>query len=198
MADPKYRAADYLSAMQSLFPRGKVWPRDSDAVQTQVLSGLTPTYERSDQASIQLLQDAFPATALAMLPEWESALGLPDPCAGAAPTLLTRRAQVVSRLASVGGQSIAYMIAFAARLGYTISITQFIPARAGILRAGKPCCGNAWAHAWQVNAPLNTIHGFLAGISAAGEPLSSSGNAILQCELQEVAPAHTTVIFSYS
>ncbi|HXA48061.1 MAG TPA: phage tail protein, partial [Burkholderiaceae bacterium] len=62
---------------------------------------------------------------------------------------------------------------------------------------GYPVCGVAWAFAWQVNAPANTINPFLAGVACAGEPLSSSNNEVLQCELSHIAPAHTTIIFEY-
>jgi uncharacterized protein YmfQ (DUF2313 family) len=195
---PFYSAADYLSALQSLMPRGRVWPRGPDALQTKVLAGLTPVYEQQTARANHLLVDAFPLTTVELLPEWEATLGLPDPCAGVAPTVQARRAQVVARFTALGGQSVAYMKSFALSLGYSITITQFMPARAGILRAGSPLCGSDFAHAWRVNAPLNTSIAFLAGSSAAGEPLSSIGNAVLECELRQVAPAHTTVFFNYS
>ena len=195
---PTYTAADYLSALQSLLPRGHAWPRSSDAVQTQALEGLAAVYERTNLRANYLLVDAFPATTVELLPEWEATLGLPDPCAGVAPTIQGRRAQVIARFAAMGGQSVAYMKSFALSLGYVIDITQFVPARAGILRAGMPLCGNDFAHAWRVTAPLNTSFAFRAGTSAAGEPLSSIGNAVLECELKQVAPAHTTVFFAYT
>ncbi len=198
MPAPAYTAADFLAALQSLMPRGRVWPREPDATQTKALSGLTPVYERNTQRANHLLVDAFPATAYELLPEWESTLGLPDPCAGPSPTVQARRAQVVARFAATGGQSVAYMTSFAKNLGYTITITQYVPARAGNLRAGQPTCNNDWAHAWRVNALLVTSYPFRAGYSAAGEPLSSVGNTVLECELKQIAPAHTTVFFKYT
>jgi len=193
-----YSAADYLGALQSLLPRGRVWPRESDATQTKALAGLTPIYERQNIRSANLLVDAFPSTTVELLPEWEYTLGLPDPYAGVAPILQARRAQVVARFSAIGGQSVAYMKAFALNLGYTITITQFAPARAGNLRAGGAAYGNDFAHAWRVNAPTNTTYAFRGGLSAAGEPLMSTGNAILEYELKQIAPAHTTVFFAYS
>lgn len=195
---PAYTAADYLSALQSLLPRGHAWPRAPDAVQTSALAGLTPIYARQNLRANHLLVDGFPTTTVELLPEWEATLGLPDPCAGPAPTLQGRRAQVVARFTATGGQSISYMKSFALSLGYAIDITQFIPARAGILRAGLPLCGNAFAHAWRVSTPLNSSFAFRAGMSMAGEPLSSIGNAVLECELRKIAPAHTVVFFTYS
>jgi uncharacterized protein YmfQ (DUF2313 family) len=198
MRAPAYTAADYLAALQGLLPRGRVWPRDPDATQSKGLSGLAPIYERNNARANHLLDEALPSKSYELLPEWESTLGLPDPCAGPSPTVQGRRSQVVARFTNGGGQSKPYFINFAASLGYTITITQFTPAKAGMLRAGQPVCGPDWAHAWRVNAPVHTVHPFLAGSSAAGEPLSSSGNAVLECELQAIKPAHTTLFFQYS
>lgn len=198
MLAPNLKAADFLKALQGLMPRGRVWPRDPDAVQTQVLSGLAPSYERSTARANYLLVDAFPATTYELLPEWESTLGLPDPCAGVAPTIAQRQAQVLARFVGVGGPTIQSLTQFAANLGYTVTITQFVEARTGQMRAGAPCCGTAWSYAWQVNAPLNTVTIATAGAMAAGDPLASWGNAVLECEMKAVMPAHTIPIFSYS
>ncbi|WP_434663440.1 DUF2313 domain-containing protein [Paraburkholderia sp. A3BS-1L] len=198
MLAPNYKAADFLKALQGLMPRGRVWPRDPDAVQTHVLSGLAPSYERSTARANYLLVDAFPATTYELLPEWESTLGLPDPCAGVAPTIAQRQAQVLARFVGVGGPTIQSLTAFAANLGYTVTITQFVEARAGQMRAGDACNGTAWSYAWQVNAPLNTVTIATAGAMAAGDPLASWGNAVLECEMKAVMPAHTIPIFSYS
>jgi len=198
MLAPNYTAADFLKALQGLMPRGRVWPRDPDAIQTQVLSGLAPSYARGTARANYLLVDAFPATTYELLPEWESTLGLPDPCAGVAPTIPLRQAQVLARFVGVGGPTIASLTAFAANLGYTVTINQFVEARAGQMRAGDPCCGTAWSYAWQVNAPLNSITVARAGAMAAGDALASWGNAVLECELKAVMPAHTIPIFSYS
>lgn len=196
MAAPQYSAQDFLQALQALMPRGRVWPRDPDAVQTRVLSGLAQVYERQTIRANQLLADAFPLTTYELLPEWETTLGLPDPCAGPAPTAAARRAQVLAKLQAQGGQSVAYFIAVAASLGYSITIKQYVPARAGLLRAGDPLNGNDWAHAWQVTSPTYTVHKAQAGVLAAGEPLAYWGDTVLACELSSIKPAHTVLLFS--
>ncbi|WP_241300461.1 YmfQ family protein [Burkholderia stabilis] len=198
MLAPNFTAANFLKALQGLMPRGRVWPRASDAVQTQVLSGLAPSYERQTARANYLLTDAFPPTAYELLPEWEETLGLPDPCAGPAPTIPQRQSQVVARFVGGGGPSIADLIQFAANLGYPITITQFVEARAGQLTAGGASAGTAWSFTWQVNAPLNTIVFARAGAMAAGDALASWGNSVLECELRAVAPAHTILIFAYA
>jgi uncharacterized protein YmfQ (DUF2313 family) len=158
---------------------------------------LSPTFARHTLANNILLVDAFPATAVELLPEWESTLGLPDPCAGESPTLQGRQQQVVARLTNSGGQSVPYFIAYAQTLGYTVTVTEFAPFRAGQSRAGQPTGTQDWFFTWQINAPLNTITYFRAGQAGADQPLASWGNAVLQCELMAIKPAHTYLNFGY-
>ncbi|WP_353191420.1 putative phage tail protein [Pandoraea pnomenusa] len=198
MRAPIITAANFLAAMQALMPRGRVWPRESDSVQSKVLAGLAPSYERQTTRANYLLVDSFPATTYELLPEWEATLGLPDPCAGPAPTVPQRRSQVVARFANSGGASVSYFISFAQQLGYSISIEQYTQARAGMLKAGDPCCGYDWNFAWKVTAPINTVVRALAGAMSAGDPLASWGNKVLDCEFTAVKPAHTIPIFAYA
>jgi uncharacterized protein YmfQ (DUF2313 family) len=197
MAAPNYQASDFLSVIHCLMPRGLAWPKSATAIQSQVMSGLAPTWQRHTEQNNNLLIDAFPATSVQLLAEWESALGLPDPCAGEAPTLQGRQAQVVARFAGSGGQSVPYFTQYAATLGYTVTVTEFTPFRMGQQRMGDPLGGPEWAFTWDINAPLNTLTSFRMGLSAMGEPLESWGNAVLQCELTEVKPAHTILNFAY-
>ena len=198
MSAPNYSSADFTRALQNLMPRGPVWPTDPDSVLAQVIASLAPTWARHTLRDNYLLQDAFPATAVELLPEWEAALGLPDPCAGASPTLQGRQAQVVARLTGVGGQSIPYFIAYALKLGYTITVTEYTPFRMGCMTMGHRLGSADLAHTWSVNAPLHTVTPFRMGVSGMGEPLESWGNAVLECELNEVKPAHTLLSFIYS
>jgi uncharacterized protein YmfQ (DUF2313 family) len=195
---PAFQATDFLAALQALMPRGKVWPKDSDAVQTQALAGLATSFKQHNDRANYLLVDAFPATTEELLPEWEETLGLPDPCAGVQPSIATRQAQVLARFTATGGQSLAYFISYAAKLGYTITIRQYQPFRMGQSRMGDQLGGSEWAFVWDVDAPLNTITRFAMGQSAMGDPLASWGNVVLQCELGRYAPAHTLVRFTFS
>lgn len=198
MSALNFSIADYTQALQALMPPGKVWPRDQDSIQAKVLASLAPSFQRSGEAGLNLLVNAFPSTALDLLPEWEASLGLPDPCAGESPTLQGRRQQVVARLTGTGGQSIAYYVAYAALLGYTVTVKQYAPFRCGQSRCGDQLGGPEWAFTWAINAPLETISYFRTGISVCGEPLQSWGNAVLQCEMDAIKPAHTILNITFS
>lgn len=198
MTTPLYSASDYLKALQSLLPRGRIWPRDADAVQTKVLYGLSVIYERSTARAAYLLQDAFPASTYELLTEWESTVGLPDYGDNLASTAQGRRAAVVGRLTAVGGQSATYFKSIAASLGYAISVTNHAPFRCGQSRCGQQLGGEEWFFRWTVNASLCTATNFRSGQSGAGESLSTWGNAPLERLIQKYAPAHTIVSFSYT
>jgi uncharacterized protein YmfQ (DUF2313 family) len=197
MRIPTYTTQDFLNAIQGLLPSGLVWPRGQDSVQAETLSGLAPTFVRHAERAVNLLTDANPATTIELLSEWESTLGLPDPCAGESPTLQQRRQQVVARFANSGGQSIPYFVSFALDLGYAVETKEFAPFRCGQSCAGDPVGGEDWSYTWAIVAPLVSPVYFSAGQSTAGEPLASWQNTVLECELKRVRPAHTLLQFIY-
>ncbi|WP_334034766.1 YmfQ family protein [Burkholderia cepacia] len=196
MSAPNYSASDFTSALMALMPRGLAWPRDPDSVMGRTIATLAPIWSRHVAANNYLLVDAFPATTVELLPEWEAALGLPDPCAGETPSLAQRQAQVVARFTNTGGASIAYFINYAKNLGFDVTVSEFTPFRVGVHAAGDSVGVEGWAHTWRINAPSTTISYFRAGRSAAGEPLESWGNAVLFCEINSLKPAHTLVIIA--
>lgn len=144
-----------------------------------------------------LLLEMLPHTSTEMLAEWERLLGLPDPCIGQLGTTQERRAAVVAKYTETGGQSRAYFIGVAAKLGYEVTITEYRPFQVGVSAAGDALYGDDWLYAWLVNAPETTITEFAVGISAAGDPLRSWGNELLECAITKLKPAHTHVLFGY-
>jgi uncharacterized protein YmfQ (DUF2313 family) len=197
MVDPLFSDADYTRALANLLPPGRAWSREPDSVQMQALGCYAQTFRRSSDSAVDLLNDGFPASSINLLPEWEATLGLPDPCAGVAPTLQARRAQVVARFASAGGQSVSDFETYAAGLGYAIKVKQYSPFRVGQNAMGQQLGGVDWLNTWAIEAPVNTITRFRTGAAAMGEPLASWGNAVLECELRDIAPAHSILQFHY-
>lgn len=144
-----------------------------------------------------LYEQVWPDSGAA-LAEWERVLGLPDPCVVSEElTVRQRIAAVMAKLRGLGGQSRAFFIQLAASLGYTITITEFRPARAGIAVAGDAIHGDDWTSCWMINAPAVNVFVAEAGSAAAGEALAVWGNKSLECRLSAMQPAHTTLIFGY-
>ena len=157
-----------------------------------------PTYVRNTEAASALIADAFPSTAIDMLSDWESVLGLPDPCAGPDPTVELRQLHVVARLTQQNGPSIPSLIAYAAALGFTITITEFNPARYGWARYGDPLNGSHWAHAWRITQTNGEVRFAEYDSAHEGDPYQSWGNQVLECEMRRIAPAHTILQFAYA
>ena len=195
----KFTQEDYTGALQALMPVGLVWPRDTDSVQAQVLSALAAELVQSDTDALALLTGAFPSTATTMLAEWEAAMGLPDDCAiGETDSIALRQKAVVTKLTATGGQSVEYFTAQAKALGYSVTITQFRQARAGMSSAGCALNGDDWPFVMLVTAPETTITYAQAGTNYAGDPLRSWGNKLLECRLTSMAPSHIIIKFAYS
>lgn len=194
---PDLTSDDFADSFQRAMPTGAVWPRDPDTTQRAAVTALMPTYERSWSVAQQIPVQGLPSTTTYLLSEWESSVGLPDPCAVVDQTTEQRQAHVVARLTQQDGPTVPGLIAYAATLGFPITITEFAPSRFGRPFGGR-FYGRAWTYVWQVNAPSFVIQPFQFGKGHFGDPFRSWGNTVLQCELQRLAPAHTMVIFNYS
>lgn len=190
---------DYLRQMQALLPPGPAWPKDDDALLTRLLAGLSEELARVDNRAWQLVEEADPRTVAELFADWERVAGLPDACAtafGGAQTMAQRRAALVGRLATMGGQSSAYFIALAASIGYAITITEF---REHTVEddVNYALYGSVWNFAWQVNAALNTVNELTVDMTVE-DPLAAWGNSLLECVINRLKPAHTTLLISYS
>ncbi len=189
---------EYASLLRDLLPPGLAFRREPGTQLEQVLLGAAEEFSRVEARADSLADEVNPASTTELLSDWERAAGLPDRCAGVLEdTLQGRRAALLAKLTSIGGQSISYFVSFAASLGYQVTVTEFRSFRAGISTAGDALTNGPWRYVWRVNAPAETVIYFRAGLSAAGEPLASWGNAPLECKINQLKPAHTMVIFSY-
>lgn len=190
---------DYLRQLQALLPPGPAWSKDDDSPLGRLLAGMAVELARIDGRAWQLIEEADPRTTAELFLDWEHVAGLPDACVlafGDEQSLDQRRSALVGKLATLGGQSPAYYVGLAAALGYAITITEF---RAHTVNNDVefPVFDDAWAFAWQVNAALNTITEITVDMTVE-DPLAAWGNALLECVINRLKPAHTTVQFSYN
>lgn len=190
---------DYLRQLQALLPPGPAWSKDDDTTLARLFGALAAELARVDGRAWQILEEADPRTTAELFLDWERAAGLPDACAeafGGEQTMQQRRTALVGRLTTLGGQSPAYFIGLAAALGYAITITEY---RAHTVEddVEYPLLGEAWNFAWQVNAALNSVTESTVD-STVEDPLAAWGNALLECVIERMKPAQSTVIFSYT
>jgi len=191
-------AADYLANLQALLPQGFAWPRAQDAALTRLLLAWADELARLDNRAVDLIEEADPRTTGELFGDWERLAGLPDACVlayGVTQTAAQRRDALLAKLTARGGQSAAYYIALAARLGYTITISEH---KTYTVRSkvNDPLNDLPWRFVFTVHAPLNTVRRFTVK-SAVNEPLAGWGNELLECVISRLKPAHTHVLFAY-
>jgi len=188
---------DYRDQLVALLPPGAAWITEPGSTRWQLLTALAAELARIDARAADLREEADPRDTAELLPDWERVAGLPDPCAGQASTLAERRQRLVRALTARGGQSRAYFIGVAAKLGFAVTIEEFRPflCTSDCDDALNPAAAG-WPFVWRVRAPAETVRPFTAN-SGCNEPLNAWGNQILECVIGRLKPAHTTVFFAY-
>lgn len=167
-------------------------------------------------ASLSPLRGLTPLEALEWLEDYERNYGLPGDCLQPSLLIQERLALLVIALAERAAINRDYYIWLAAQLGYTVTIEEYGQFKAGFSAAGDAITnyetlftagcragqslrqGAPWQYAWVVHVQggePTTL--FRAGVSAAGEPLASWSNQLLECAIRSAAPAHTVVHFAY-
>lgn len=188
----------YLIQLQALLPQGPAWTRDPQAVLTRLLDAMAEEFTRADGRAETLLEEADPRTTAEMLSDWERVAGLTafSSIDGSPLSSDQRRANLVARITERGGQSIAYFIALAARLGFVITITEYSAWDVGS-DVEAQLYGAEWNFAWRVNAPLVTASEWTVE-SDVETPFSTVWlNALFESVLYEDKPAHTVLLFNY-
>lgn len=227
MIRPPRTRAEFVHAFLALLPRGEVWPRVSGSRLVRFVEGLMGIVERwARDVALFLMIEAYPPTSSRLLTDWERVLGLPEPCFPVVQTLEERRLQVLERLARrPGGQSRAYYLGVAERLGYhqpgpgdsdlhaeldvplgrlnQVQIVEFRPFMAGMSRCGDSTWNVAppkMRFCWIVNVPGDRLTWFRCGSSRAGlDPHLTIRRADdLECIMRKLKPAHTNLLFSYT
>lgn len=186
-------AADYHQQLAALLPPGPAWQAELQPQLQALLAALAQEFGRIDAHSAQLMREAFLSTFHGALTAWERTLDLPDICLGPTGTVAERKAMVRVRLLELGGQTPAYYVQLAARLGYPNARVQELRApRFGTSRFGRDRFGS-WAaqFMWVLHAGQRLAGGARFGLSVWGERFGSNPADALVCVIRRAAPAHT-------
>ena len=209
--------SDYAQQFLRLLPQGQAWSRDPQSVLVQTCEGLCDYWGFVDSRAADLLEiESDPRLTTELLPDWERNWGLPDPCVTAPQSIQARRVALVLKMTMMGGQSREFYEAVAAALGYTITITEYLPYICGISQCGDTRSidinpDSPSEYMWQLGPPeiryYWTVHvsglqlgHFITGLGECGvDRLLSIGTAQdLECMLDRWKPAHTEIVFDYS
>jgi uncharacterized protein YmfQ (DUF2313 family) len=189
--------AAYARQLRALFVPGLAFADEAQSNLSKTFDAMAEELVRIDARAEQLLAEWDPRTAFELLDDWERALGLPDDCVVGAQTLEERRAAVLNKLTMIGGQTKAFYVAIAAKLGVTVTCTDFTEFLAGHSSAGDPVSNGDWVHTLEIGGPPVSVQLFRAGRSTAGDRLATWGNDRLECALRDQKPGHAIIVFTY-
>ncbi|KNC92536.1 YmfQ family protein [Trabulsiella odontotermitis] len=153
-------------------------------------------FDEVKASAARALGSVTPFYATVTLSDWERIYEI-TPREGA--TQQERLQKVLFRMAQTGGLSIPYFINLAAVLGYKITITEPRSFQAGISRSGERLYIDDVRWVWQVNiiGSETPRYRFRAGASAAGDPLLTYGEPLVEAAFVDLKPAYTYCYFTY-
>lgn len=191
---------EWRDKLAAHYPPGDAWPRDENSTMMKQIEGAATALAYAEYRADQLLNEMIPLTTTEMLSDWEDELGLPDDCAKDANTFQERRAAAVFKYNNKGGQSVPYFQALATLLGYLVEIVTYKPFVCGLSECGNDLFNgdDLVRQTWKVRVLEPRVTWFTAGVSEFGDHLAEITRAEdLECILQRLKPAQTTLIFSY-
>lgn len=139
-----------------------------------------------------------PFTYREWIEDYERVYGLPHPCLRGDITCQERLRFVALAMRERSGISVGWLRNYAELVGYQVTITEFLPFRAGLSRAGDALTNGDWIYAFTVHAAGEITRRFCAGRSTAGERLRDWGEGPLECVINKYKPAHAIALFAYA
>lgn len=178
-------AEAYARQLAQLLPRGVLWRLEQGSWLTALLLAIGDELARTDDRGDRLIAEWDPRSALETLEDWERVLGLVPVSAD---DTVARQVAAARQLAMRGGQTAAYFIELAARLGFVATIAETA------------------AHTWRMDVDLAASSATYtlrtnearAGTARAGDRVASRDVAELEAVILREKPAHTVVTFNYS
>jgi uncharacterized protein YmfQ (DUF2313 family) len=192
-------AADYQQQLNALLPPGALLEslRHDEAAQALLLA-LADEFARLDGRADDLLRELDPRSVSELLAEWEAWAGLPDTCSGLGETLQQRRDALHASLTAEGGQSRAYFVALAERLGFAgATITEYEPHTVE-MSVDAPIYGTDWRFAWLLSVATPDVVQFNVESNVAEGLGEQAPTTRLECAINKYKPAHTIALFEYT
>lgn len=205
----------YAEALTALMPRGLGWPDARGPNWQALILSLAHEFRRLDEATVTVVEEADPRTAVLTIPSWERVLGLPDACLGTPGTLDERRDLVLALLLMKGGASPQYFETLGAGFGREVTVSEEFAFVCGTSHAGDGLaaevehlqagadCGSflsdlAAPFWWWVRSTASWAGIVEAGTGSAGDRLLDFGDPLIECLIgHRFKPAHTRVHFEY-
>lgn len=191
---------DYSHQIDELLPRGPIWKRTPGGALDAVLYALGREAARVDARINQVIEESDPRTSIEELARWFDDYGIPSACleAIADPSQEQMRQELLAKITSNLGLTAAFFESLAGTLGYQAKVTTFTEHDVND-DAEHPLYEKQWTTVMTLGITIrsNGNAEYLDVTWGADEPLARWGNALLECVIRALAPAHVYVIFMY-
>lgn len=191
---------DYSHQIDELLPRGPIWKRTPGGALDAVLYALGREAARVDARINQVIEESDPRTSIEELARWFDDYGIPSACleAIADPSQEYMRQELLAKITSNLGLTAAFFESLAGTLGYQAKVTTFTEHDVNA-DVEHPLYEKQWTTVMTLGITIrsNGNAEYLDVTWGADEPLARWGNALLECVIRALAPAHVYVIFMY-
>lgn len=191
---------DYSHQIDELLPRGPIWKRTPGGALDAVLYALGREAARVDARINQVIEESDPRTSIEELARWFDDYGIPSACleAIADPSQEQMRQELLAKITSNLGLTAAFFESLAGTLGYQAKVTTFTEHDVNV-DVEHPLYETQWTTVMALGITIrsNGNAEYLDVTWGADEPLARWGNALLECVIRALAPAHVYVIFMY-
>lgn len=191
---------DYSHQIDALLPRGPIWKRTPGSTLDAVLYALGREAARADARINQVIEEADPRTSIEELARWFDDYGIPSACleAIADPSREQMRQELLAKITSNLGLTAAFFVSLAGTLGYQAKVMTFTEHDVND-DVEHPLYEEQWTTLMTLGITIRSDGNaeYLDVTWGADEPLARWGNALLECMIRALAPAHVYVIFMY-
>lgn len=198
-----------ISLLQSHLPTGPAWLafRLPDKNASKLMTALARAYDDALQFMCRIEAELDPRTTEELITEWETAVGLPDPCLPKATTLEERRFWVIFRLTKRRWSTAQDWIDLAALYGLDISVTPgWLVQKPALYAAEYPKRYDLFPKLGRFRVYIDVfgidVRGYSYG-SASGGPgypvpygVNVPALTAFQCMIDRVRPANVVVIWN--
>lgn len=194
-------AEDYAHQIDALLPRGPIWRNfRKGSFLNGILFALAREAARVDARICKVIEESDPRTSLEELSRWFDDYGIPSACleAIADPSQEQMRQELLAKITSNLGLTPAFFESLAGTLGYDAKVTTFTEHDVND-DVEHPLYEEQWTTVMTLGITIRSDGNaeYLDVTWGADEPLARWGNALLECMIRALAPAHVYVIFLY-
>lgn len=190
---------EYYLALKKLLPKGPAWELDNNCFFMKMLELASLEFARIDADIKKLIDESDPRTASVTLAEWFYQWDIPDECLkllGEEDLALYQKV-LVTKISSQGYTFEELINLLAIQLGYSNVNVKTYDVFTVASRVNEAIYSDLWQSTVKaIMADGTPIIPFRV-TSRVNERLNTWGNALWECLVKSLAPAHCNIIFQY-